>query len=69
LLRFLSTARDPEDLMILTDGTRFMVYPRDFYMPQVDSGRTLVIVDNDSMGRLLTMFNLIRSGGVPGGGR
>jgi hypothetical protein len=68
LLRFLSTAQDPEDLMILTDGTKFMVYPRDFYMPQVDSGRTLVIVDNDSMGRLLTMFNLIRSGGVPGGG-
>jgi hypothetical protein len=67
LLRFLSTARDPEDLMILTDGTRFMVYPRSFYMPQVDSGRTLIIVDNDSMGRLLRVFNLIKSGGVPGG--
>jgi len=68
LLRFLSTARDPEDLMVLTDGARFMVYPRSFYMPQVDSGRTLVIVDNDFMGRLLTTFNLIKSGGVPGRG-
>jgi hypothetical protein len=68
LLRFLSTARDPEDLMIITDGTRFMVYPRDFYMPQVDSGKTLVTVDNDTMDRLLEMFNLIRGGGVVGGG-
>jgi len=68
LVKFLSNARNPEDLMILTDGNTFEVYPRSFYMPrEVDSGKILIIVDNDSMGRLLTVFNLIKSGGVPGG--
>ncbi len=32
LLSFLRSAPDPEDLMVLTDGTKFMVYQRNAFM-------------------------------------
>ncbi len=67
-MSYLRTVQDPQDLMVLTDGVTFEVYPRDFYLPQVDNGGMLIIVDNDSMSRLLAAFNLIRGGGVVGGG-
>jgi len=63
LVKFLKSAQDPQDLMIITDGNTFRIYPRDFYLPQLDNGKTLVIVDGDTMDRFLKAFNYIKGGG------
>ena len=36
LQSFLRSAPDPENLMVLTDGTKFMVYPRSLYVITTD---------------------------------